>query len=51
VLVEPMTKHLLDQSAFDSAVNVILHDAIALHGAGFGNVQLKAGDDLVIVVQ
>lgn len=51
MLVEPMTKRLLDQSAFESAVNVVLHDAIALHGAEFGNVQLKAGDDLVIVVQ
>jgi GAF domain-containing protein len=51
VLVQPMTKRLLEQSAFDRAVNVVLHDAIALHGAEFGNVQLKAGEDLVIVVQ
>ncbi len=46
-----MTKRLLDQFAFDRAVDVVLHDAIALHGAEFGNVQLKAGEDLLIVVQ
>ena len=51
MLIEPMTKCLQDQSHFDRAVRVVLHDAIALHGAEFGNVQLKAGEELVIVVQ
>lgn len=51
MLIEPMTKRLQDQSDFDRAVRVVLHDAIALHGAEFGNVQLKAGEDLLIVVQ
>jgi GAF domain-containing protein len=51
MLIEQMTKRLEDQAAFDDAVRVVLHDAIALHGAEFGNVQLKAGEDVVIVAQ
>ncbi len=43
-----MAKRLYDQSSFEGAVGVILDDAIALHGAEFGNVQLLAGDYLVI---
>jgi GAF domain-containing protein len=50
VIIEQMAKRLHEQSAFDDAVRVVLHDSIALHGAEFGNVQLKAGEDLVIVI-
>jgi GAF domain-containing protein len=46
-----MSARLLAQSSFEDAVRVILEDSIALHGAEFGNVQLLAGDFLVIASQ
>lgn len=49
--IEQMTRRLDEQSDFDSAVRVVLGDAAALHGAEFGNVQLRAGEELVIVAQ
>ena len=51
MILEQMAKRLYDQSSFESAVQVVLNDAIALHGAEFGNVQLAAGDYLVIAAQ
>ena len=51
MLIEQMVKRLRGQSSFEYAAQVILNDVIALHGAEFGNVQLKVGDHLVIVVQ
>lgn len=51
MLVAQMFKRRHGQSSFEKAAEVLLEDAIALHGAELGNVQLKAGDDLVIAVQ
>jgi GAF domain-containing protein len=51
VLLQQMSARLLAQSSFEDAVRVILEDSIALHGAEYGNVQLLAGDCLVIVLQ
>jgi GAF domain-containing protein len=51
VLLEQMSARLHAQLSFESAVNVILADSIALHGAELGNVQLLAGEYLVIVLQ
>ena len=34
---------------FEDAVGTILRDVVALHGAEFGNVQLVAGDSLLLV--
>lgn len=46
-----MSARLHAQLSFRRAVKVILDDSIALHGAEFGNVQLLAGEYLVIVLQ
>jgi GAF domain-containing protein len=46
-----MSARLYAQSPFERAVKVILDDSIALHGAELGNVQLLAGEHLVIVLQ
>jgi hypothetical protein len=46
-----MRDRLFRADAFDRAIWTILDDAIALHGAEYGNVQLLAGDELVIVAQ
>ncbi len=51
MLFEEMAKRLFDQSSFERALQTILNDAISLHGAERGNVQLKAGDHLVIAIQ
>lgn len=51
MLIEQMVKRLRGQTSFESAAQVILNDVIALHGAELGNLQLKIGDHLVIVVQ
>jgi GAF domain-containing protein len=46
-----MRDRLLRAKMFDRAIWTILDDAIALHGAEYGNVQLLAEDELVIVAQ
>ncbi len=51
MLLEQMSARLYEQSSFERAVKVILDDSISLHGAELGNVQLLAGDCLVIVLQ
>jgi two-component system, chemotaxis family, CheB/CheR fusion protein len=51
VLLEQMSARLHAQSSFERAVKIILDDSIALHGAELGNVQLLAGEYLVIVLQ
>ncbi len=51
MLLEQMSARLHAQSSFERAVKVILDDSIALHGAELGNIQLLAGDHLVIVMQ
>jgi GAF domain-containing protein len=51
LLVEQMMQRLHAQEGFQGAVQVVLNDSVALHGAEFGNVQLAADDYLVIVAQ
>jgi GAF domain-containing protein len=51
VLLEQMSARLRAQSSFENAVRVVLDDSIALHGAELGNVQLLAGNCLLIVLQ
>ena len=50
-----MLTHLRDrlygQQTFEGAVTQILADAIALHGAEFGDVQLPAKDNLLVIVE
>jgi GAF domain-containing protein len=50
-MLEQMTLRLRSQRSFEAAVEVILNDVVALHGAEFGDLQLLAGDELVIVAQ
>jgi GAF domain-containing protein len=50
-MLAQMTMRLLQKRTFEEAVHVILDDAIALHGAEFGNVQLPIGEELVIAAQ
>ena len=51
MIFEQMVKRLYDQPSFEGSVRVILGDVIALHGSELGNVQLLAGDCLVIAAQ
>ena len=51
MLVQQMSHRLHQQTSFEDAIRVILNDAIGLHGAEFGSVQLNAGDHLVIAAQ
>jgi GAF domain-containing protein len=46
-----MTERLLAQPTFESAVHRLLRDVVALHGAEFGDVQLLAGEELLLVAQ
>jgi len=46
-----MTDRLFRAVVFEQAISTILDDAIALQGAEYGNVQLLAGDELLIVAQ
>ena len=50
-MLAQMTQRLLQKGNFEDAIQVILDDVIALHGAEFGNIQLPVGDELVIVAQ
>lgn len=50
-MLEQMTQRLQSQRNFASAVETLLNDVVALHGAEFGDLQLLAGDELVIVAQ
>ena len=44
-----MLQRLHGSKSFDDAVNRVLNDAVALHGAEYGNIQLCLGTDLVMV--
>src|SRR5712672_2935874 len=44
-----MSRRLVQQPTFEAAVQSILDDVIALHGAEYGNVQLPIGDELALV--
>src|SRR5882757_3847901 len=50
-MLEQMRSRLRANKRFEAAVEVILDDVIALHGAEFGDVQLPIADELVIVAQ
>jgi hypothetical protein len=46
-----MVQRLLEQGTVEGAIQTILDDVIALHGAEYGDVQLPSGRELVIVAQ
>jgi GAF domain-containing protein len=50
-MLEQMRSRLRAKNRFETAIEVILDDVIALHGAEFGDVQLPIGNELVIVAQ
>src|SRR3954471_7873231 len=50
-MLEQMTNRLRARKTFESAIETILDDVIALHGAEFGDVQLPINEELVIVSQ
>jgi len=50
-MLEQMTHRLQSQRSFAAAIDTLLKDVVVLHGAEFGDVQLVAGDALVIVAQ
>jgi len=50
-VLEQMTQRLLARRTFESAAEAVLNDVVALHGAEYGDLQLVAGDELVIVAQ
>ncbi|HLX18178.1 MAG TPA: GAF domain-containing protein [Bradyrhizobium sp.] len=46
-----MIQRLLEQTTVEGAIQTILDDVMAMHGAEFGNVQVPVGNELVIVAQ
>jgi hypothetical protein len=46
-----MTRRLIRKNTFEGAIQTVLDDVIALHGAEYGNVQLPIGEELAIVAQ
>jgi GAF domain-containing protein len=50
-MLEQMRSRLRAKKRFESAIEVILDDVIALHGAEFGDLQLPVGDELLMVAQ
>ena len=50
-MLQQMDQRLKASATFEAAVRTILSDIVALHGAEFGNVQLAAGDKLIIVAE
>jgi GAF domain-containing protein len=50
-MLEQMRSRLRANKRFEAAIEVILDDVIALHGAEFGDLQLPIGAELVIVAQ
>ena len=46
-----MVERVSAAATFEDAVQTILDDVIALHGSEFGNIQLAAGDALLIAAQ
>jgi GAF domain-containing protein len=51
VLTRSMIARLSAAATFENAIQTILDDVIALHGAEYGTLQLATGDELVIVAQ
>ena len=50
-MLEQMTQRMHAQRSFEAAVETLLNDVVALHGAEYGDLQLLVGDDLVVVAQ
>src|SRR5262249_26328032 len=50
-MLDQMTGRLLSQRTIETAIDTILNDVVALHGAEYGDLQLAVGDELVIVAQ
>ncbi len=48
-MLEQMSQRLQAQPSFEAAIETLLNDVVALHGAEYGNLQLLVGDELVIV--
>lgn len=48
-MLEQMTQRLQAQRSFETAIETLLNDVVALHGAEYGDLQLLVGDDLVVV--
>jgi GAF domain-containing protein len=50
MLLQPMIKRLQMQPDLESALNAAVADAVALHGAEFGNIQLCCADGTLVIV-
>ena len=50
-MLAQMTARLRAQDTFESCVQTMLDDVVALHGAEFGDIQLPIGDEIVLVAQ
>jgi GAF domain-containing protein len=50
-MLEQMTQRLQAQRSFEAAIETLLNDVVALHGAEYGDLQLLVGDHLVVVAQ
>ncbi len=50
-MLEQMTQRLQVQRSFEAAIETLLNDVVALHGAEYGDLQLLVGDQLVLVAQ
>ena len=50
-MLEQMTQRLQSQRTFDAAVETLLNDVVALHGAEYGDLQLVKDDALLVVAQ
>ena len=50
-MLQQMNQRLQAAVPFEASISTILADVVALHGAQFGNVQLIAGDKLLIVAE
>jgi GAF domain-containing protein len=50
-MLEQMKQRLKTCRTFETAIDTLLRDVVALHGAEFGNVQLLDGDRLLLVAE
>lgn len=50
-MLAQMTQRLRQNATFEDAIQTVLDDVIALHGAEFGNIQLPIGDELIMAAQ
>jgi GAF domain-containing protein len=50
-MLEQMQHRLRASKTFEAAINTVLDDVMALHGAEYGDFQLCCGGDVIIVAQ